>query len=308
MLSFRNLLVVLVAWTATSAVWLADGSGAMLPKPTYATLPDGPAAAQPQQPQKEISPASIPSSPDALPLSRLSDDLLYTAYLLHPWPNVLAAVSGQFRDSLNKFRTHDYAFRTPRPAIGIGPWGHMEGLVQRKTPLLGKYRLTVKQSNILLIMAGNSFRDLAIYSTQPKYDAEYLTHVIEDLLEQPTIQYVNLLDVKSGGTILKNAVSHFLTFCQPDLACKLIRAVGRPIGPDDVVAAVGSHRHDVLTKLCKLAEDLPEQVAFTKDFIEAKLRPLSAEDFVGFWYEGSQEDFNTMMECYLKVAKPTLEH
>jgi len=165
MISFRNLLIVLVAWTAASPARLADGSGADQTTPTSATSQGGTTAAQPLQPQKEISPANIPSSPDASPLGGLSDDLLYTAYLLHPWPNELAAVSGQLRDSLNKFRTHDYVFRTPRPAIGIGPWNHVKGLVQRKTPFLGKYRLTAGQIKILLLMAGQSF-----------INVEYLVH------------------------------------------------------------------------------------------------------------------------------------
>jgi len=308
MISFRNLLIVLVAWTAASPAWLADGSGGDQPTATSATSQGGTTPAQPQQPQKEISPANIPSSLDVSPLGRLSDDLLYTAYLLHPWPNVLAAVSGQLRDSLNKFRTHDYVFRTPRPAIGTDPWDDVGGLAQRKTPLLGKYRLTAEQTVHLLLMASQSFGDLVEQIPQPEYDAEYLTHVIEDLLDRPDFQSLNLLAEKGQEKTTKKAALGFLLFQKPDLACKLIRAAGLPISLGDVVAALESYSRDVLTKLCKLAEDLPRQVAFTKSDVEGLYRSVLGEGYDIGRLRMSQEDFHKMSECYQKVAKEVLKH
>jgi len=307
MISLRSLLVVLVVWTIVNAALLTSSSN----KAATGRHPDdrsiggkAPTLQDPEQAQVKSALTSSPSPLDASPLRELQDDLLYMVYLLHPWPNVLAAVSGRFRDSLNEFRTHNYVFRIPRPAIGIDQFDHMEHLVKEKTKSLGKYRLTVEQIRSLLIAAIRGFYGRHTYVPPYEYDTVYLVHVVNDLLGQPNfVQTLKSLDSYDGIYGLKNPVCGFLMFQQADLACKVIRAAGLSIDTNEVLAALHSGSQDSLTKLCELAEEPQQQVTFKKTFVEAEFGRMLVDDYVSGFRSMNQEDFRKIMERYLKVAK-----
>jgi len=95
---------------------------------------------------------------------------------------------------------------------------------------------------------------------------------------------------------------NFLRFRQPDLAFKMIHAAGLSIGPGEVVSALQNSSPAVLTKLCKVAAELPKQVTFTEAFIEGEFSNL-LEQYDSAFYGISREDFVKMKECYKKVAK-----
>jgi len=111
MLSFCNLLVVLVVWTAASTAWLAAGSSAIQPAPPPASPKTRTASALHPQSKGKISYTNNLSSRGASPLSKLPVEMFTATYMLHLGPPPLAMVYGQFRDF--EMKCHDQLRQSP---------------------------------------------------------------------------------------------------------------------------------------------------------------------------------------------------
>jgi len=268
MISFRILIVTLVVWTAASPAWLADGSRIRNKWNRIWGTRETHLAPDPQF-QREIAPTRSPSSLGASPLRNLPAHLFYAVPLLHPWPNELAAVSGQFRDNVDSSRDRGRIIRALRPASGIDSYQHFEDLVKKQIKSLGKYRLTDYQIRILLSIARNSFLEHVRFPTEEtKATIPYIVGVVNDLIRQPNFAAIMKAIYESKGiTIHQTPVCYYLMYRQADLATKVIAAVQFPITRPVFGCAMTSQSLEVVDKLCKFAEAHPELVAFDDSIV-----------------------------------------
>jgi len=228
----------------------------------------------------------------------LSVDLFYTMFLLHPWPNGLAAISGWFRYSVDESRDRGYILRAPPPATDMPPYKRLQELVKKQTKSLGKYRLTSDQIMALLILTQLNF-------TGKGHGSDYVGVVVRDLLHQPKFaEAMNMGYIVPGLYISLDPVLGFLKRKQPDLALEMIRVAGLNVGEGEFVAAFDSHDLEVLGKLCTFAEKHPQKVTFVKSLIEKYIHSyLRGDTLVGCPGVSPKELRNALQPC-LNVAKP----
>jgi len=312
MISLRNILIILVVWTVASPVWLAHGSKVHVPVTLAPDLREhvgGNAHSSSQEQfQGKVSPASSPSSLGASPLGKLSVDLFYTMFLLHPWPSGLAVASGWFRDYVDKSLDRGNILRVPPPATGMTPYERLRELVNKQTKSLGKYRLTTEQISLLLLAAVRCFSDLMWGFAWKDCNAEYVDLVVKDLLRQPKFAEAVMMrpsvpDVHPSF----HPVKSLLYFQQPELAIEMIRVAGLNIGRAEIEGAMNSGGLEVLDKLCKFAEEHPQRVRFAKRFIEKQIAEKVHNDWVAGWPGVSVHVFRNALQPCLNIAKPNEE-
>jgi len=307
MISLRNLLVVLVVWTVANPVWLANGSIALVPATParHHTRVGGVTHLSSQsQFQEKSPPASSPSSLGASPLGKLSVDLFFTMFLLHPLPSGLAATSGWFRDSVDKSLDRGNILRPTPPATGVDPYEQMQELVKKQTKSLGKYRLTTVQIMSLLYLAEVRLSGRSRYSQDKGYCAVYACVVVKDLLHHPKFaETMNGVYAWFEGALPLNPVREYLNGRQPDLALEMIRVAGLNIGKEEMVGAIRSFDIDVLAKLCKFAEAHPQKVTFVKPSIQKYIDHFVAGTLGESWHKVNKQDFLNAIRPCLNVAK-----
>jgi len=334
MLSFRNLVVILVVWTAASPVWPVDGSDRTDPNnlgtdPNY--LPTDPnylrtghtavqystpgASSQSSQtnpvderdntdpnarsPGRELrrSPSlvSSPSPPGASPLPH------------HPGGNVRAPASGQDQAPSACSRQHYDDLPSLPGQAGVTPWSRLSELVEAKTPLLGQYRLTDEQIRILLSIARVIFAQHADYPTEEtKATIPYAVGVVNDLICQPNFAAIMKAIYATGGRILhETPVCAYLMYRQADLATKMILAARRPITEDEFGCAMTSASLEVVDKLCKFAEAHPELVALDNSIVRMYVSWIDTEKHTvpNFRPVVSEKDFLAARQQCLNAVK-----
>jgi len=309
MISFRILIVTLVVWTAASPAWLADGSRIRNKWNRIWGTRETHLAPDPQF-QKEIAPTRSPSSLGASPLRNLPAHLFYAVPLLHPWPNELAAVSGQFRDNVDSSRDRGRIIRALQPASGIDSYQHFEDLVKKQIKSLGKYRLTDYQIRILLSIARNSFLEHVRFPTEEtKATIPYIVGVVNDLIRQPNfaaiIKAIYANYAIEGRPTYNTPVGAYLMFRQADLATKIIAAGQLPITRPVFGCAMGSESLEVVDTLCKFAEAHPELVAFDDSIVRTYASWIDTEKHMvpNFWPVVSEKDFLAAVQHCLNAVK-----
>jgi len=259
--------------------------------------------------QEKSPPASSPSSLGASPLSKLSVDLFYTMFLLHPWPSGLAATSGWFRHSVDKSLDRGNILRVPPLATGVTSYDQLQELIKRQTKSLGKYHLTTEQIMSLLLITEVHFHERLDDSHVQEYDAKYADLLVNDLLHQPKFaEAVKLGNTLTGATKPRHLVVHYLAVKQPELAFEMIRVAGLNIDMEAIGGAIFSYDIAVIAKMCKFAKEVaerfPQKVAFTKVDLEGLI--------VGSFLRGNEvahfpgvdpQDFRDAWKPCLEVAK-----
>jgi len=296
-----------VVWTVANPVWLANGSAAPVPATSarHHTHDGGDTHSSIQEQFQGKNPtASSPSSLGASPLRKLSVDLFYTMFLLHPWPNSLAAISGWFRDSVDKSLNRGSILRVPPLATGVTSYAQLQELIKRQTKSLGKYHLTTEQIMSLLSIIAVLFTERLYGSRVQEYDAKYADLLVNDLLHQPKFaEAVKLGNTLTGKIKPRHLVIHYLAVKQPELAFEMIRVAGLNIDRVAISGALASCDLAVLAKVCKHAEKFPQSVGFTKSEIEGLIANAIRGNEVTDFPDVNPQEFRDVWEPCLKVAR-----